>query len=167
MDIRKATVADAGAISAVAVQTFALACPPGTPQEEIDNYTRDTLQPAHFEALLAGDGCDVWLLDSNGAVAGFTLITHRPERIGLPEADDMQELTRCYVLATQHGTGSAQRLMSATLAGIAGKLRLTVNDENAKAIRFYERNGFVAVGETSFQCGAELQRDIVMVRGAK
>lgn len=34
----------------------------------------------------------------------------------------------------------------------------------AQAIHFYQRNGFQTVGEMRFQCGADIHRDVVMVR---
>lgn len=63
-----------------------------------------------------------------------------------------------------HGTGAAQLLLTATLTGISDRIRLTVNDQNVRAIGFYQRNGFLTVGETSFQCGDDVHRDLVMVR---
>ncbi|MNG31055.1 putative acetyltransferase [compost metagenome] len=57
-----------------------------------------------------------------------------------------------------------QYLLTATLAVVSNRIRLTVNDQNARAIGFYQRNGFQTVGETSFQCGKDIQRDLVMVR---
>ncbi|MEK6346217.1 MAG: GNAT family N-acetyltransferase [Burkholderia sp.] len=166
MQIRHATPADAAAISAVARQTFALACPPDTPHDVIVAYLDDNFTAARFDAILTSDQYDVRVADDAGAVVGFSAINRSPARLGVPAADGIPELSRCYVLATHHGTGLAQQLMSATLAAVSGPIRLTVSEENAKAIRFYTRNGFAEVGETTFQCGDDAQRDLVMVRGA-
>ncbi|WP_206130789.1 GNAT family N-acetyltransferase [Burkholderia sp. Ac-20379] len=164
MQIRHATPADAEAISAVARQTFALACPPDTPHDVIVAYIDDNFTAARFGAVLTNAQYEVRVADDAGAVAGFSVINRSPARLGVPAADGIPELSRCYVLAAHHGSGLAQQLMSATLAAVSGPIRLTVSEENAKAIRFYTRNGFAEVGETTFQCGDDAQRDLVMVR---
>lgn len=164
MHIRTASLSDAEAISVVAAQTFALACPAGTPQIELQKYIDENLTPSCFKRALADGNFDVRVLDDMGTVVGFSLLTLAPETLNLPLADGVPELTRCYVLPTHHGTGAAQRLLSATLAGLHTPVRLTVNDQNTRAIRFYSRNGFSPVGETSFQCGDDIHRDLVMVR---
>lgn len=43
-------------------------------------------------------------------------------------------------------------------------LWLAVWEKNPRAIAFYEKNGFRAVGDQPFQVGSDTQRDIVMVR---
>jgi ribosomal protein S18 acetylase RimI-like enzyme len=164
MHIRAALLTDAEAISAVAAQTFALACPAGTPEIELQKYIRENLTPPCFELALADPKCDVQVLVNAKTVIGFSLVNHAPESLNLPLADGIAELTRCYVLPAYHGTGCAQRLLDATLASLPGPVRLTVNDQNAKAIRFYTRNGFATVGATSFRCGDDIHRDLVMVR---
>jgi len=164
MLIRPAFLTDAGAISAVAVQTFALACPAGTPQIELQKYIDEYLTPSSFAAALGEPNCDVQVLTDSEIIIGFTLVTRAPETLRLPQADGIPELTRCYVLPMYHGTGVAQMLLSATLAGYRGPVRLTVSDQNSRAIHFYIRNGFAIVGDTSFQCGDDIHRDLVMVR---
>lgn len=164
MRIRKASPDDAHAISAVAIRTFALACPADTPEIELRRYIDDNLQPASFSAAIEDRNVDVWVLEDARAVVGFSLVNHAPQPLQITAADGIPELTRCYVLPSHHGTGAAQRLLSATLAALPARVRLTVNDQNAKAIRFYTRNGFAAVGETSFECGDDVHRDLVMVR---
>jgi ribosomal protein S18 acetylase RimI-like enzyme len=51
-------------------------------------------------------------------------------------------------------------------AGRAGAAAvwLGVWERNPRAIRFYERNGFAAVGDHIFQLGSDPQRDLIMVR---
>lgn len=164
MQVRAATVNDTSAISTIASQTFALACPPDTPQEELDRYTRENLLPEHFKSTLLMPTKDVLVLEKAGTVIGFSVVDHQPDTLDIAQADGIPELTRCYVLAAFHGTGAAQHLMTAALAAVDTPVRLTVNDQNARAIGFYQRNGFQAVGETSFQCGTDIHRDLVMVR---
>jgi ribosomal protein S18 acetylase RimI-like enzyme len=43
-------------------------------------------------------------------------------------------------------------------------LWLGVWERNPRAISFYEKFGFVAVGERTFPLGGDPQRDIIMVR---
>ncbi|MCE0777908.1 hypothetical protein ACK1VC_19560 [Pseudomonas sp. XP2] len=57
--------------------------------------------------------------------------------------------------------------MADVLQGVVGALRLTVNDSNSRAIAFYLRNGFAVVGETTFQCGADVHRDLVMLHAGR
>lgn len=164
MLIRTALLSDAEAISSVAAQTFSLACPAGTPDIELQKYIDESLTPSCFKEALSDANFDVRVMDEMGTVIGFSLVTLAPEALNLPLADGVPELTRCYVLPTHHGTGAAQYLLSATLAELHTRVRLTVNDQNTRAIRFYSRNGFSTVGETSFQCGDDIHRDLVMIR---
>lgn len=164
MHIRSATFGDCEAISKIASDTFALACPADTPAEELDLYISENLTPSSFQAALNAPEQSVLVLEKAGGVVGFSLVNHQPEKLGIPQADGIPELTRCYVDTAHHGTGAAQALMAATLAGITTPIRLAVNDQNARAIGFYQRNGFQTVGETSFQCGEDVHRDLVMVR---
>jgi ribosomal protein S18 acetylase RimI-like enzyme len=164
MHIRAALLTDAETISAIATQTFALACPAGTPEIELQRYIDENLTASCFESALVDGKVEVRVLCDAKTIVGFSLVNHTPETLDLPLADGISELTRCYVLPAHHGTGAAQRLLSATLVSLPGPVRLMVNDQNLRAIRFYARNGFSTVGETSFQCGDDIHRDLVMVR---
>ena len=58
-------------------------------------------------------------------------------------------LEALYVLREHQGTGLADRLMEAAFAWLGDQpMRLEVAVYNARAIRFYERHGFVLTGET-------------------
>jgi ribosomal protein S18 acetylase RimI-like enzyme len=162
--IRRAVPADSAAISQVAAQTFALACPANTPASEIHSYIQAYLTPTDFERLSLDPNRRLSVAVLRETIIGYSLLSHDCEPLGVPGADGVPELSKCYVLPDYHGTGASQRLMTDVLNSVAGPIRLTVNDSNKRAIAFYARNGFEALGETTFQCGADVHRDLVMVR---
>ena len=164
--IRAAGPDDAHALSTVAARTFALACPPSTPAHELSSFIDAHLQPSHFLEQINADSNTVLVVEHAGAVVGYSLANRAPGAVGVAAADDLPELTRCYVLPEMHGSGAAQQLFDATLKLLEGPVRLTVSIENPRAIRFYIRNGFATVGTTTFPVGDELHEDLVMVRPA-
>ena len=90
----------------------------------------------------------------DGRIVGLASAVDGPQewevRLGYvpPPAD--RELARLYVDAAYHGTGLAQELFSAVDGG--EDLYLWLIAGNARALRFYERCGFVALDE-SFNAG--------------
>ena len=78
------------------------------------------------------------------------------------------ELSKCYVAPGHHGAGIAGMLMAETLdaateRGAVG-VWLGVNQENAKAQRFYEKSGFARVGVKRFLVGDRYEDDFVLER---
>jgi ribosomal protein S18 acetylase RimI-like enzyme len=75
------------------------------------------------------------------------------------------EILRFYLRATWYGRGLAQPLMDAALvharAGGHDGVWLQVWEHNARARRFYEKSGFVAVGTNPFLFGNTPEEDIV------
>lgn len=164
---RTARPADAEALSDIAAATFALASPADASAKALNAYIRNNLQPEHFCLQLISRAKQLRVLEHDGVVVGYTLIDKAAKALDIEAADGLPELSRCYVLPEHHGNGAAQRLLDDTLAAFTGAIRLTVNEQNARAIRFYQRNGFRQVGEAVFVCGSERHRDWVMVRPAE
>ena len=75
------------------------------------------------------------------------------------------ELERIYAQKQLIGKGVGSALMNACLDHAARhsfeSVWLGVWERNERAISFYERFGFKAVGETTFLIGTDLQRDVV------
>ncbi|MFC3943797.1 GNAT family N-acetyltransferase [Pseudomonas gingeri NCPPB 3146 = LMG 5327] len=162
--IRSASAADCDSLSHIAGRTFALACPASTPAQAIARHIEEQLQPVHFHQLLQQPGKILLVLELDGQLIGYSLLTPEPGPVGVDVADGAQEFTRCYVVPEQHGSGAAGFLMSESLKLLSGPVRLSVSEENPRAIRFYERHGFRIVGRTTFQCGNDVQRDWLMLR---
>ena len=76
------------------------------------------------------------------------------------------ELSKFYVHPDLHGSGSSSALMTATLQHAAGSglpgIWLGVNQENARALRFYGKHGFGVVGTKRFQLGDRFEDDFIM-----
>ncbi len=80
----------------------------------------------------------------NNRVIGFVGYGNRGD-----EAPDTGEIFALYVLAEYYGKGAAQQLMEAGLEQLSDypQICLWVLKENKRAIRFYEKYGFVPTGE--------------------
>lgn len=76
------------------------------------------------------------------------------------------QLSQLYVASEWHGSGIAQALMAWAIktarANGATALVLTVWENNERAQRFYDRYGFVHVGDYAFQTGNQIDRDLIM-----
>jgi ribosomal protein S18 acetylase RimI-like enzyme len=176
--IRAAGPDEAAALAELAAATFALACPPHTTADAIAAFLRDVLAPANFEAFLADpdklllvaevhDGAGV-----SGALLGYTMLVFGEpsdaDAAGAIRIRPTAELSKCYLRAEAHGTGTAAALMSATLdaareRGAAGSW-LGVNQENVRALRFYGKHGYERVGIKRFLVGERYEDDYVLER---
>lgn len=170
--IRRAQADDAAALATVAAATFPLACPPHTTDEAKAQFIATVLSPERFAEYLADETRVLLIAEDESGPVGYTMIN-----LGEPADEDVRaairirptsELSKCYVLPGHHGAGVARELMevsvrSAAEAGASG-MWLGVNEENAKAQRFYGKNGFERVGAKRFLVGDRLEDDWVMER---
>lgn len=182
--IRPATTTDAAALSSLAAATFPLACPPHTTAEAIADFIAKNFGVDHFEAyladperiLLVAERPETGAADGGGDAAeaprllGYTMLVggepSDPDAAQAVTARPTIEFSKVYVLAESHGTGAGAALMRASLdaarAAGAATAWLGVNEENARAIAFYERHGFAKVGEKHFVVGGRVEDDWVM-----
>lgn len=161
--VRHASAADCVQLSHVACRTFAMACPASTPALEIARHIEGNLQPDHFGELLLQPGKIVLALEVDNQLIGYSLLTLDPEPVGIELADGVRSFPLLRG-ARISWYGAAGFLMNESLKHLTGPVRLSVSEENSRAIRFYQRQGFRIVGETYFQCGDERQRDWLMLR---
>jgi len=82
------------------------------------------------------------------------------------ESIAQMELQKIYVLSYYHGSGAGAALMQAVLE-LAHELQpdyvwLDTHISNTKAIRFYEKNGFIRAGKNYFTIGTQTFEYYVM-----
>jgi diamine N-acetyltransferase len=175
VDVRRAKAADAGALAKVAAETFPLACPPGSEPEDIAAFIAENLSVERFTEYLADPGRVLVVAESDSdrsEFIGYTmLVAGEPADGDVSSAVRLRptiELSKVYVLEQHHGGGVARALVESTIAAAldtdATGIWLGVNDQNARAVRFYEKAGFERVGRKTFALGASLQSDYVMER---
>ena len=92
--------------------------------------------------LLGEPGMEVWLAEGAGVVVGMAAAGPADDPALGPEG---RELIALYVRARLHGAGLGAALRRAAVGGRPARLDVLVGNE--RAIAFYERHGFVAVGE--------------------
>ncbi len=170
IDISTATAEDAVALAACAAVTFPLACPADSRPEDIRQHIETHLSAERFAALADLPGHTILCLREEGGIAGWSMIVlDQPTDADVLSAltiSPVVELSKFYVHPGHHGRGSAAALMTATLdlaaaSGLPG-VWLGVNQENARAIRFYEKHGFRRVGTKRFRLGDRFEDDFIL-----
>lgn len=165
--IRRGAVADADALSAFARAVFAATFAAQNDPADLALFLDTTFTPALQRAELETPARHYWLLDVHGALAGYALLHDGAREAGV-EGEHPVELQRFYLDQRWHGRGLAAVLMAhaveAARALGGDALWLGVWEENPRAIRFYEKQGFTAVGSHVFMVGHDAQTDRIMRR---
>ena len=102
----------------------------------------------------------------DGILCGMVVFS-RPSRPKLAHTGDIGAM---YVRDSARGTGLADALMTALLrhaSTVVEQVQLTVNAENTRAIKFYQRHGFRQIGiiPRSLHVGDRYYDDMLMFRG--
>ena len=169
MHIRPATPDDAALLHELAAATFPLACPPDTLPASIESFIATNLSVDSFTAYLSDPARLLFVGEVDGVASGYTMVV-----FGEPGDADVAasvtarptaELSKCYALPSTHGTGLAAALVTASVQAArdrgARSVWLGVNQQNARANRFYEKQGFVQVGTKRFLVGERYEDDFV------
>jgi len=172
IEIRRATTDDAVPLAALAAATFPLACPPHTAASAIDAFIAEHLSLERFQEYLTDPAREIFVAPDGAALLGYTMLVYgEPYDADVAAAISRRptvELSKCYAAAEAHGRGVAPALVAASAEsardrGAAG-MWLGVSQLNARANRFYEKNGFERVGVKLFWVGDERNEDFVRER---
>lgn len=162
VEVRAASIADADELAAIAAATFPLACPPSADPADIAACIAENLSAERFAHYLRDPRRRVLAARRDGRIVGYAMLI-RDDVSG----DGEVELSKIYVLAEHHRSGAAAALMDAGLAWAAEHsaraVWLGVNQNNERAQAFYRKHGFAVTGTRTFQLGASLEDDFVMV----
>ncbi len=172
VQVRPAQAADVAELADVAAATFPLACPPSSAPDDIAAFIAGNLSADRFDAYLRDPERAVFVAHDEARILGYTMLIR-----GVADDAEVQravparpavELSKCYVLPDVHGGKVAATLMDASV-GFARDLGarcvwLGVNQENQRAQRFYRKHGFEISGTKTFQLGARIESDYVLVR---
>ena len=143
MDVRRARLEEARAIAQVHAETWREAYEHVFGAERLASVTIDA-RLAQWERILAAGQSDVFVAAADGIVGFVSTGDSR-------DADAEAELFAIYVLPDAWGTGAGSALMRAGIEAMrlraSGDAVLWVLDDNPRARRFYEREGWTLDGE--------------------
>lgn len=168
--IRRAVAGDARALSAVGESTFADTFGHMYPDEDLQDFLRESHSPEAYARLLADDAYALWLVEDDGAAVGYAMAG--PAGLPHPELRPGDgELKRLYVVPALHNGGWGGRLFDAALQWLERDgprtLWISVWSENVGAQRFYARLGFEKAGEYEFPVGRVRDREFMFRRAAR
>ena len=168
VQIYRAPVGDAPALSRLSAAVFPLGCPADTKPEDLAEFISKELTPERFRAMIQDESFVILVVRVTAKLVGYALIARAaaPSQI---RSSATLELRKFYIDAAYHGRGVADALMKEVLAVIAANgsrpaIWLTVFAGNDRAIAFYKRWGFQIAGTQIFTVGADGQKDYLMLR---
>jgi GNAT superfamily N-acetyltransferase len=163
---RNAVNTDGAAIDAMARRVWLTTFGHSAPRKDIEAYVANAYGPeGALRRHLADPAYDFRVALSDGLVVGYCKLGPTFFSGEVP-TEQTVHLHQLYVDPALHGAGVAVTLLDwakefAHRRG-ATALLLTVWEENARARAFYEKHGFVAVGDYAFKTGGQIDRDVIM-----
>lgn len=169
VQIRRATTDDAVPLASLAAATFPLACPPHTAPSAIEAFIAQHLSLERFQEYLVDPAREIFVAEG---FLGYTMLVYGdpadPDVAAAITRRPTVELSKCYAAPDAHGRGIAPALVAASIESArergAEGMWLGVSQLNARANRFYEKNGFDRVGIKLFWVGDERNEDFVRER---
>jgi GNAT superfamily N-acetyltransferase len=170
--VRRAVAGDAAALSRLGARTFREAFAGENTPEDMARYLAEAFSPEQQADEIADPAGTVLLAEHCGESGDTDLVGYAHLVSGVvPVAvrgPAPLELKRLYVAGAWHGRGVAQALMNAAIDVArrvgAETLWLGVWERNPRAIAFYQKYGFLRVGEHTFVLGSDAQRDWLLAR---
>jgi len=166
--VRRATLDDAEAVSALGEKTFLETFGHLYPPADLAAYLPEAYGLARTRADLADPAKATFLGEEAGVLVGYALVG--PCALPHPDvAPGEGELKRLYLLASHQGGGRGSKLLAAALAWLErhtpGRLWIGVWSENHGAKRLYGRHGFLEVGAYEFPVGETRDHELILRRG--
>ena len=163
--IRKVKMEELDVLHGLAVRTFKEAFEHLNDPADIADYISTDMSLAAFEKQLNNDSSLFFFVEKGDEILGY-LKLNRPAAQTDQTVDDAIEVERIYVLSEYQGQKIGERLLKKAIEIAKDesyfRVWLGVWEENAAAIRFYERHGFEVFAKHSFILGKDKQTDLML-----
>lgn len=168
--IKKIGVQELAQLQQIGRQTFSETFAATNTEEDMRQYLAEGFAAPKLEAELLDPNTAFYFAMSGEEAIGYLKLNFGPSQTDIKD-NKAVEIERIYVLHRFLGKQVGQILYEKALAvaqkADADYIWLGVWEENARAIRFYEKNGFVAFDKHLFKLGEDEQTDILMKRSLK
>lgn len=163
--IRKATLADVNHLQHIGQQTFYETFAASNSEQNMKAYLEEGFSLEKLTAELQNPHSAFYFAELDHTIIGYLKVNTGASQTEL-QAKQALEIERIYVLQAYHGKKVGQVLYEQALQlareAQADYVWLGVWEENPRAIRFYQKNGFVELDKHIFTLGDDKQTDIMM-----
>lgn len=165
MGITSLTINDVLTLRSIACDTFTETFADSNSASDMERYLAERFSEEQLTRELSNPDSFFYAAELGGQTVGYIKLNTGSAQTE-PQAADALEIERIYVLSAHHGCGIGQDLYQRAL-GIATDRKaryiwLGVWEHNHRALRFYEKNGFIAFATHVFKLGHDEQTDILM-----
>ncbi len=165
IDIIPVTLNEIDQLQQISRQTFSETFSASNTEENMSKYLDEGYSVEKLTAELNDSNAFFYFAKDGDQVIGYLKLNAGQSQTELKD-DQALEIERIYVLSAFHGKNVGQLLYDKAIEVArqlnAGYVWLGVWEENPRAIRFYQRNGFVEFDKHIFRLGDDAQTDIMM-----
>lgn len=163
--IRKTTLHELDQLQQISRRTFSETFSGNNSAENMEKYLEEGLSLEQLTAELNNPNSEFYFAELDNNIIGYLKLNFGQSQTELKD-DKALEIERIYVLQEFHGKKVGQLLYEKAIEIAKQKnadyVWLGVWEENPRAIKFYQKNGFVAFDKHLFKLGNEEQTDIMM-----
>ena len=164
--LKTATYADLAALETLGKRTFRETFEESNNEGDLERYLSESFHPEKLRSQLNEPNSHFVLAWDGDEPVGYLKVNTDSAQTELSDDATSLEIERIYVLQAYHGQKVGALLLKRAFELAREKkksyLWLGVWEKNPRAIRFYEKNGFVAFGEHVFALGEDRQVDVMM-----
>ena len=165
MKIRKINIDDLEELRNLSIQTFKETFEEVNTEEDMQKYLLENLSIEKLKSELENPNSEFYFAENNNEILGYLKLNFKDAQTEKLEENHF-EIERIYVLKAFLGQKIGQILFDKAIEiGREKNLEyvwLGVWEENHRAIRFYEKNGFEIFGKHDFVLGEDVQTDLLM-----
>lgn len=165
--ITKAGIADLQTVRQISKETFFETFAEANTEADMNKYLTENFSETKVAAELSNPESQFFIAWLSGNFVGYMKLNTGQAQTELKDLTSL-EIERIYVKSAFHGQKVGQLLYDRALETAREEQKafiwLGVWEENLKAIRFYEKNGFVAFNKHIFKFGDDEQVDVMMRR---
>lgn len=165
MKIRKVNIQDVEKLKEIGRLTFSETFSSENSEKDMREYLEIGFSTEKLKTELTDKNAEFYFAELDNKVIGYLKVNFGQSQTEIKNKNAL-EIERIYVLKEFHGKKIGQILYGKAIKLAKEKnveyVWLGVWEQNPRAIRFYEKNGFVAFDKHIFTLGKDEQTDIMM-----
>jgi ribosomal protein S18 acetylase RimI-like enzyme len=163
--IRQAEISDTNIICALGVTTFYEAYFEQDESSDLASYVLESFSQAQIEEEINNTDSTFFIAELNGKAVGYAKLREN-STVDCLKNENAVELDRIYILERAKGKGVGGKLLNRCFETARAKgyetIWLGVWERNTTALKFYEKIGFLKVGELQFPYGETVGTNYVL-----